>query len=185
MNTTRTSIAEDLRQVVGSENVLNDIEDLHVYSHEQLFRKPRYLELKIIVRTSSNKQAQQVMKIARKESFTVIRRSTGKVEVLGSARYPTVLLDDAVPSKLEIPREPEEKEVVAERARELSRAGHGTFRNFALALEALFMKVPASKCLECATCSGYCTVTQSFNGVETWSSKGRTLLIRGFSSGRL
>ncbi|MFX0185523.1 MAG: (Fe-S)-binding protein, partial [Candidatus Hodarchaeota archaeon] len=34
-------------------------------------------------------------------------------------------------------------------------------------------------------CSGYCTVTPSFNGIETWSSKGRMLLIRGLMKGEL
>ncbi len=185
MNKTKTSITEDLRQIAGSKNVLTDIEDLYVYSYEHFFRKQHYPKLDTVLRVSSNEQAQQVMELASKEGFTVIRRSTGKVEVFGSARSPIVLLDDAIPPKLEILSEAEEKEQIAEYAKEIYRAGHGTFRNFALAVKTLFMKAPASRCLECTTCSGYCTVTPSFNGVETWSSKGRALLIRGFSSGEL
>jgi len=185
MNRTRTSITEDLKQIAGSRNVLTDIEDLYVYSYEHFFRKQQYPKLDTVLRVSSNEQAQQVMGLASKEGFTVIRRSTGKVEVFGSARSPIVLLDDAIPPKLEMLSEAEEKEQIAEYAKEIYRAGHGTFRNFALALKTLFMKAPASKCLECTTCSGYCTVTPSFNGVETWSSKGRALLTRGFSSGEL
>jgi len=185
MNKTKTNIAEDLRQLVGPENVLTDMENLYVYSYEHFFRKRQYPELDLIVRVNSNEQAQRVIELAGKEKFTVIRRSTGKVEVFGSARSPKVLLDDVIPPKLEILSTAEEKERIAEYAKEIYRAGHGTFRNFALALKTLFMKVPASKCLECTTCSGYCTMTPSFNGVETWSSKGRALLIRGFSSGEL
>lgn len=185
MNKTKTSITEDLRQIAGSKNVLTDIEDLYVYSYERFFRKQQYPKLDTVLRVSSNEQAQQVMELASKEGFTVIRRSNGKVEVFGSTRSPIVLIDDAIPPKLEILSEAEEKERIAEYAKEIYRAGHGTFRNFALALKTLFMKVPASKCLECTTCSSYCTVAPSFNGVETWSSKGRALLIRGFSSGEL
>ena len=185
MNKTKNNIAEDFRQIVGHENVLTDIEDLYVYSYEQFFRKRQYPKLNVIVRVNSNEQAQQVMELARKEKFTIIHRSTGKVEVFGSARSPIILLDDAVPPKLEILSIAEEKERIAEYAKEIYRAGHGTFRNVALALKTLFMKMPASRCLECTTCGGYCTVTPSFNGVETWSSKGRALLIRGFSSGEL
>ena len=185
MNKTRTSIAEDLRHIVGPENVLTDIEDLHVYSYEHLFRKQQYPKLDLVVRVNSNEQAREVLDLAKKEGFSVIRRSAGKVEGFRSTCSPMVLLDDVVPPKLEILSEAEEKERIAEYAEEIYRAGHGTFRNFALALKTLFMKMPASRCLECATCSGYCTVTPSFNGVETWSSKGRALLIRGFSSREL
>ncbi len=184
MNKAKTSIVEDLRQIVGQKNVLTDIEDLYVYSHEQVFRKRQYSKLNLIVRVDFSEQAQQVMKLARKKDFTVIRRSAGKVEAFGSARSPIVLLDDAVPPKLKI-LSMEEQGLKEEYTKEIHRAGHGTFRNFALALKTLFMEMPASKCLECTTCSGYCTVTPSFNGVETWSSKGRALLIRGFSGGEL
>lgn len=176
---------KDLIEIVGSQNVLEDEEDLYVYSYEHFFRKRRYSKLDLVVRINSNEQTQQVMELARKEKFTIIRRSTGKVEVSGSARSLTVLLDDVVPPKLEIPSETEAEEQMSEVLKEIHRAGHGTFRNFALALKTLFVKMPASKCLECTTCSGYCTVTPSFNRIETWSSKGRALLIRGFSSGEL
>jgi Fe-S oxidoreductase len=174
-----------LTEIVGAKNVLTDIEDLYVYSYEHFFRSQRYPKLDVVVRVSSREQAQKVLELARKEGFTVIRRGAGKAEVLGSARSSMVLLDDVSPPKLEIMSMMDEKERMAEYTREICRAGFGTFRNFALALKALFVKMPARKCLECATCSGYCVVTPSFGGVETWSSKGRALLIRGFSSGEL
>jgi glycolate oxidase len=185
MNETKTSVAQDLRRIVGPENVLEDREDLYVYSYERFFRKQRYPRLDFVLRVVSSEHVEKVLELARKEGFRVVRRSTGKIEVLGSVRSPTVLLDDVVSPKLEVLSEAEEKEHIAEYSKEIFRAGHGTFRNFALALSTLFMKAPASRCLECPTCSGYCTVTPSFNGVETWSSKGRALLIRGFSSGEL
>ncbi len=150
----KDGVLQSLGEIVGPTNVLTDMEDLYVYSYEHFFRKQQYPKLDFVLRVSSNEQAQKVLELAKKDGFTVIRRSAGKVEVFGSARSPIVLLDDAIPPKLAILSEVEE-ERIAEYAKEVYRAGHGTFRNFALALKTLFMKVPASKCLECTTCSGY------------------------------
>ena len=185
MSKTKNGIAEDLRQGVGPKDILTDIEDLYVYSYERFFREGRYPRLDLVVRIDSNEEARRVVELARKGKFTVVRRSAGKIEVFGSPRSPIILLDDVIPSKLETLSVAEKKERMAEYAKEIHRTGHGTFRNFALALRSLFVSAPAGKCLECTICSGYCTVTPSFNGVETWSSKGRALLIRGFSSGEL
>ena len=179
-------VLQNLREIVEPANVLTDVEDLYVYSYEHLFRKQRYPRLDVVVRVSSDEQTQRVMELAKKKGVAIIRRSTGKIEAFKAAQSPVVLLDDVSSPKLEVSGESEEREKqMAEYTQEIYRAGHGTFRNFALALKTLFMKMPASRCLECTTCSGYCTVTPSFNGVETWSSKGRALLIRGFSGGEL
>jgi heterodisulfide reductase subunit D len=185
MNQTGTNIADDLRQIVGPENVLTDIEDLYVYSYEHVFRKQQYPKLDVVLRVSSKEQAQEVFELAKKKGFTVIRRSVGKTEGFRFTRSPIVLVDDTAPPKLEIPSTTKEKENIEKYAKEIYRAGHGTFRNFALALKTLFMKMPANKCLDRVTCSGYCTVAPAFNNVETWSSKGRALLIRGFTGREL
>lgn len=186
MNSTKTRITEDLKQIVGSDNVLVDIEDLYVYSYELFFRKPQYSRIDVVVRVVSDQRARKVLELAEREGFTLIRRGSRKAEVSGSTGSLKVLLDDVVPPKLEVRGVDEGvKEQIANYTREIYRAGHGTFRNLALGLKTLFLKAPASKCLQCTVCSGYCTVTPSFNGVETWSSKGRTLLIRGFFAGEL
>ncbi len=179
MNNTRIDIIDNLGQIVGAENVLADVEDLYVYSYERIFRKQQYSTLDFILRVSSKEQVQEICRLAKKKDFTVIRRSVGETEGVRSGRYPTVLVDDTVPPELERSRP------IKEYAKEVSRAGHGTFRNLALAFKTLFMKRAVSKCLQRATCSGYCTVTPAFNDVETWSSKGRALLMRGLSKGEL
>jgi len=185
MNKTKATIVANLRELVGPQNVLTDIEDLYVYSFEHFFKKRRYSKLDLIVRINSDKQIEQVIELARKERFTVIRRSDGKINIFGSIRAPIVLLDDAVPPKLEIPMKAQGKGQTVELVDEIHRAGHGTSRNYALALKSLFRGLPARQCLDCTVCSGYCTVTSSFNDVETWSSKGRALLMRGLSTGEL
>jgi len=55
----------------------------------------------------------------------------------------------------------------------------------ALALRTLFLDKNLAKCEECKTCSGYCTVASSFGGVETLSSKGRVLIVRGLQDEEL
>jgi len=183
--TLKTSIVEGLKQVVGSANVLTDVEDLYVYSFEHIFREKRYPEVDVVVKVRSAEQAKQVMDLADKEGFNVIRRGgIDSQKVLEPARTGVVMVDDVPPPDLTAFKEVE-KLLIDENIREIHRAGHGTFRNFALALKTLFLGKPTSRCQECATCSGYCTVAPSFNGVETWSSKGRILLMRGLSMGEL
>jgi Fe-S oxidoreductase len=63
--------------------------------------------------------------------------------------------------------------------------GYGTYRNLALAVQNLFLGKTLTKCQQCTTCSGYCTVSRSFNGVESWSSKGRMLITKGIMKGDL
>ncbi|MGD8505803.1 MAG: (Fe-S)-binding protein [Candidatus Bathyarchaeota archaeon] len=185
MNKTKTRIIDELGKIAGPENVLSDIEDLHVYSFEQIFKMQLYPKINLVLRVDSSEQAQKALELAKKKGLTVICRSTGKVESFGSVPSTRVLLDDVAPPQLKIRGEAEENERIAEYTREIYRAGQGTLRNAALALKALFTKASASKCLDRTTCSGYCTVSPSFNDVETWSSKGRALLIRGFCSGEL
>jgi len=185
MDKAEATIVAGLREVVGPKNVLTDVEDRYVYSYEHFFKKRRYSELNLIVRVNSNEQAEQVMELAGKEKFTLIRRSDGKIKVSVSVSSPIVLLDDVVPPKLEIPKKAEEREQAAELVKEIFRAGHGTFRNYALALKSLFQGLPARQCLDCTVCSGYCTVASSFNDIETWASKGRALLMRGISTREL
>jgi len=183
--TLKTSIVEGLKQIVGSANVLTNVEDLYVYSFEHIFREQQYPEVDAVVKVRSAEQAKQVMDLAEKEGFAVIQREEIDAQkVLEPTRTGVVVVDDVPPPDLTIFKEVE-KLLIAEDIREIHRAGHGTFRNFALALKTLFLNKPTSRCQECATCSGYCTVAPSFNGVETWSSKGRILLMRGLSMGEL
>lgn len=183
--TLRTSVVEGIKQIVGSANVLTDVEDFYVYSFEHIFREQRYPKVDAVVKVRSAEQAKQVMNLAEKEGFTVIRR--GEIDAqktLEPTRTGVVIVDDVPPPDLTAFEEVE-KLLIAEDIREIHRAGHGTFRNFALALKTLFLSKPTSRCQECATCSGYCTVSPSFNGVETWSSKGRILLMKGLSMDEL
>ena len=183
--TLQPSVVNALKQIVGSTNVLTNPEDLYVYSFEHIFRERHYPPMSAVVRTSSPEETKKVMYLAKKEGLRVVRRgehNTGKVSE--SNKTEMVLLDDAKPPDLESLEEAE-LESTTEFIKEFHRAGHGTFRNFALALKTLLSDKLTPRCQECDTCSGYCTVSPSFNDIETWSSKGRTLLIKGLTNGDL
>jgi len=172
---------KSLQAIVGLDNVLTDVEDLYVYSFEHILRKQQHPTVKAVVKTQSDNEIKKITQLANKENFTVILRSEGSRGLNGSE---VVLIDDLKPPDLK----PQEKRIpkeVTENIEEIHRAGHGTLRNFALALQTIFQTKPSSRCQECLTCSGYCTVAPSFNHTETWSSKGRTLLIKALAERQL
>lgn len=180
------SLIDDFKRIVGAENVLTDAEDIYVYSFEHFFRKKRYTNLAAVIRVTNEKELKRVEELARDKGITWLRRSAWKQDISERGKAATmVLLDDAAIPQLQIIDKDERKELSTKFRREVEEAGHGTFRNFALALKSFFSGLPAQRCLDCNVCSGYCTVASFFNGVETWSSKGRTLLTRALSAREL
>jgi len=183
--TIQNNIIKILQKIVGSKNVITNPEDLYVYSFEHIFTQPVYPPMSAVVRARSSREIRKLMGLAEKESFTVIRRGEHKSrKVLEPNKTEIILLDDAEPPNLN-PLKKDELKLTTEHIREIHRAGHGTFRNFALAFKTLFSNRLTPRCQECKICGGYCTVSPSFNDIETWSSKGRTLLIKGLSNGDL
>ena len=180
------SIIQNLRKTAGNQNVLTDPEDLYVYSFEHFFREKQYPRLDAVVRVKSNQQIRQVLELAKKEGIQVFRRSEGNSGFRQTVSRTIILVDDATPPELERLLKPDEQQTQKdELEKEIQRSGHGSFRNYALALKSFFSYLPSQKCLTCNACSGYCPVGSSFNNIETWSSKGRAILTRGLSSSEL
>ena len=180
------SIIQSLRKTVGNSSVLTDPEDLYVYSFEHFFRGKQYPRLDAVVRVESSQQISKVLELAQKEGVQVFRRSEGKTRFQQATSKAIILVDDANPPQLEELLKPDEQQTQKdELEQEIQRSGHGSFRNYALALKSFFSNLPSQKCLTCDVCSGYCPVSPSYNNVETWSSKGRAVLTRGLSAGEL
>lgn len=178
-------ITQRLKEIVGESNVLTDAEDIYVYSFEQFFKKPRYPNLDIVVRVTDNEQTNKIIELVRGKRIQILKRSIAadNSRIFQTKPTLTVLIDDL--------KQPELSPVIyiheksrrrAEFEEDVYRTGHGTSRNLSLALKSFFTSLPAQKCLNCKTCSGYCTVSSAFNGVETWSSKGRTTLTKALMS---
>lgn len=173
-------VTKRLKHIVKPKQVLTDPEDLYVYSFEKIYEKQKP-KPDIVVKTLLSEEAKEILKLAAKEGFTVIKR--GEIIRHQNIRKPLVLLDD-VPAP-ELKKAPAKAGEIKEILKEIREKGHGSPRNLALALKTLFLEKKLAKCEECKTCSGYCTVASSFEGVETWSSKGRTLIIKGLQNKEL
>jgi glycolate oxidase len=176
------TVVKSLQRIVGLDNVLNDVEDLYVYSFEHIFREQQYPTVKAIVKTHSSSEVNKILSLAREENFAVILRSKGTKKQTDSD---IVLIDDIKPVELEPQKLKTLANIMDENIKEIHRTGYGNPKNIALALQTLLKSKPYSKCQECTTCTSYCTVIKSLNNIETWSSKGKTLLMRGLAEGYL
>jgi len=170
-------LIQQLKQIVKPEQILTDPEDLYVYSYEKIFEKQNLIP-NIVVKTFSSMEIQKIFELAARMGFAAVQRGV-TINFL-TAKKPLILIDDIPPPKLEkvSRKKGEETEIL----KDIHDKGHGSPRNLALALKALFGKKNLARCEECKICSGYCTVASSFDGVETWSSKGRILATKAFQS---
>ena len=173
-------VIKHLKQIVKPEQILTDPEDLYVYSFEKIFEKQNLVP-DMVVKTISSEETQKILELAGKAYFTVVKR--GEMDSRQSVEKPLLLLDD-VPTP-ELKTIPSKKGEIIGILKEIREKGHGNPRNLVLALKTLFLEKNLAKCEKCRTCSGYCTVASFFKGIETWSSKGRVLTIRGIQDKEL
>jgi Fe-S oxidoreductase len=181
----RKSVIVEFSRIVGDANVLTEPEDIYVYSFEHFFRKKRFKNLAAVIRVANQKELQNVTEFAKEKGVIVSARSSLAQDLTEQGEVATILIDDVTPPTLNVVSRKTDEEQLCKFEKELAEAGFGSFRNFATALKSFFTGLPAQKCLDCDVCTGYCTVSSSFNGVETWSSKGRTLLTQALFSDEL
>ncbi len=143
MSLTNT-IIQSLRKIAGNSNVLTDPEDLYVYSFEHFFREKQYPQLDAVVRVKSSQQISEVLEWAQKEGVQVFTRSEGKTGFQQALSKATILVDDANPPQLEELLKPDEQQTQKdELEQEIRRSGHGSFRNYSLALKSFFSNLPS------------------------------------------
>ncbi|MFX0170835.1 MAG: (Fe-S)-binding protein [Candidatus Hodarchaeota archaeon] len=182
----RTKIVSQLKQLSKEIHVLTDLEDRYVYSFEKIFTKQAYPALDIVVKVSSPKETSKIIQWAEKEDISLIWREKPFSSLLYESKKPVILIDDAKIPELEIISEKNRKKKdIDEIFQELQRNVHSIYRNTVLATKTSILNQNIIYCLQKSICSGYCTVTPSFNEIETWSSKGRMLLIKGLMKGAL
>ena len=182
----KDEIIKQLKQTIDENQVLTDLVDLYVYSFEKIFLNQLYSKLDIVVRTSTIKEETDVLKLGERENVIVIKRGHEILPLDIKSSDTIILLDNVkIPSLESCTEEIGGKKGIIKGFHELIRSGHGTYRNFALAVQNLLFGKTLSKCQNCITCTGYCTVSPSFNGIETWSSKGRMLIAKGIMKGEL
>ena len=180
----KNEFIEQLKGILNESQILTDFEDLYVYTFEKAFLDQVYPNLDIVVKISSLKEEQKILELTKKNSIVVIKRGE---EYPSCFNKDTILLLDNVniPNLEDCIEEIEDKDKFIKTIYEMYRNGYSTYRNLALAVQNLLFGKTLNKCQQCITCSGYCTVSPSFNGVETWSSKGKMLISRGVMKGEL
>ncbi len=182
----KNEIIEKINSILEEGQILTDLEDLYVYSFEKIFLEQNYIKPDIVVRTSSLSEENKLKKLAKKEDFLLIERGKNIKKSMIGASTPLILLDNVeIPQLESCYSEIDQKEDYITTLKTFPIRGYGTYRNLALAVQNLLLGKVLNKCQKCTTCSGYCTVSPSFNGVETYSSKGRMLITRGIMKGDL
>ena len=182
----KDNITEKLKQIIFEDKVLTDLEDRYVYSFEKIFLNKLDTQPDIIVRISSLKEENEIKRFFEKEDAILIKRGQFLSNINDRSSKILVLLDNVEIPTLQncIDKNSKERGRTSKFSK-MDIKGYGTYRNLASAVQNILLGKTLSKCQQCTTCSGYCTVSPSFNGIESWSSKGRMLIIRGIMKGDL
>jgi Fe-S oxidoreductase len=176
-------LINELKKSVGPDNVLTDAEDLYVYSFiGPLGLTPGKRPI-AVMRLLSDKKAAEVIKLCESKGIQVVIRGEAGNEI-EKISCPAILLDFTNP--------PDAKSLerrFRESKNEMTKETHRTINWFSV-YESTLRNRLFYRCKDCArygdtACSGFCPVGQFYNGVETWSSKGRLLLTRGLMEGAL
>ncbi|MFX1282590.1 MAG: (Fe-S)-binding protein [Promethearchaeota archaeon] len=179
------TLVEQLKQTSTKIHVLTDLEDRYVYSFEKIFMDQVYPLPDIVVKVYSLDQKEKIFEVIEKKNVTLIQRGDSLPSTIANSDT-IILLDDVkIPTLDKDVTNKIQKSDINKYLAELRRIGHGTYRNFALAVQTLFIQKFGNTCLQSSICSDYCTVTPSYNGVETYSARGRGLLIKGVMKGEL
>ncbi|MFW9972492.1 MAG: (Fe-S)-binding protein [Candidatus Odinarchaeota archaeon] len=182
----KNEIIEKINQVIKKGQVLIELEDLYVYSFEKIFLDQMEIKPDIVIRGCSLNEESELKKLAEKEDIILIERGKKVTPNLKKSSKTIILLDHVEIPKLEsCSGEYDEKDKNIKSLKKIPINGYGTYRSLASAIQNFFIGKTINKCQNCMTCSGYCTVNPSFNGVETYSSKGRMLISRGVMKGNL
>jgi heterodisulfide reductase subunit D len=180
-----------LTEIVGPERVLTDPEDLYVYSFETIFEDAKYSNFDAVIKAISEDEIAQIEKLAETEGFAVIRRgeNAAACESRETKRNGSIILDTVPPPEITaFDKKLHEKSQQRREYRQKlmdTMLKERSYKNLASVIESLFLDKTISECRDCKVCTGYCTVSPTFNHVETYSAKGRYLLTRGMIRGEL
>ncbi len=179
-------LTEQLRLTSEKIHVLTDLEDRYVYSFEKIFMDQAYPLPDIVVKVYSADQKEKIIKLAEKEDVIFIRRGERPSSTSKNSSRTLLLLDDVKIASLDgTEKNVRKKSPAIATLSKLHQSGYGTYRNLTLAIQTLFSEKFENTCFQSSICSDYCTVTPSFDGIETWSARGRGLLIKGVMKGEL
>jgi Fe-S oxidoreductase len=178
---------EKLKEAAGSSSVLTDLEDLFVYSFTGPLGLKRGQQPIAVVRLHFKAEVKGIIELCNREGIKVVRR--GEADERAGEGSPVVIIDHLIPPDANSLRENLErtKEAHVKRIRSLEQS---TPMSWLSVYEPMLSERLLYRCKMCprysgTACSGYCTMSPFYEGIETWSSKGRLLLIKGLLNGEL
>ena len=176
----RRNLTEWLLMEFGSEKVLLDPEDLYVYSFYGEFASKRLGNLLAVLRRLSPEEEGRLTKIAEASKVSIVRTGEqGEVEADGPVLFIDVRTPPSRESLAESLRLMEEAE--AEGKRRLREATSLPARLVSSLRMADGFRLRGLDDPD----NGYCIMQPHYDGVETYSSKGRLLFSRGLLEGEL
>jgi Fe-S oxidoreductase len=177
-------IVEELNQLFSKAQILTDIEDRYVYSFENIYTKPVHPMFDIVVRDNQSTISAKLFDWSKEKKVTIIRKNApDSLSVLDSTKISILLDNTIIPEIVRVSEKPTNYKNLIEQ--KIKRYAHSRQSNIASAIQILISDSSVTKCLQNNVSGGYCTITRSYNGIETWSAKGRMLLIRGLMKGEL
>jgi len=176
----RRNLTEWLLMEFGSDKVLVDPEDLYVYSFYGEFASKRHANLVAFLRRLSKDEESRLNKIAGASNVRIIR--TGEVGQ-GESDGPVLFVDS---------RTPPSRESLAERLRLMEQAEAEGKRRLKESTSLPARLVNSLRMTDGFRLrglddpdNGYCIMQSHYDGVETYSSKGRLIFSRGLLEGEL
>ena len=176
-------LLRELAETFGNERLLTDPEDIYVYSRFGRFGTKRVQPPLAVVRLKTREEGKRLQEIAEKNSMQIINR----------AEYLDFLIEDGSKGALILDsNEFVTVESLTENLLELKRVdtiGRQDLKNaasFPQWFVSSMKRKTGYRVDEHASCdNGFCIVQPFFDGVETFSSKGRLLLSRGLFEGEI
>ncbi len=178
------NVVTQITQFLDKSLVLTDIEDRYAYSFEKIYEKKSYRIPDIVVRVDQFTNTSKLFNLAKDQDITVISRSTFDSRPIIEPSKITILLDDLKRPDMErrIEKPDDLKKTLIKK---MQSNAYSVYHNIASVQQFMNLKESLNKCLQRDVCGGYCTITPSYQGIETWSAKGRMLLIKGLMKGEL
>ncbi len=183
MKSTNETTAQ-LREFFENWQVLTDIEDRYVYSFKKIYSRGAISLPDIVVRIDQVGNSLKFSEWAKNQNITLISRNASNIKTCSENNKVKILIDDVI--KPEINLRSEELRILRDSLiYKMNKNIQSTYNNISLALQLMLSESNLTKCMQNDICGGYCTITPFYKGIETWSAKGRFLLIRGLIKGDL
>jgi len=180
----RAMLLQRLIEAFGKERVLTDCEDLYVYSHRSRFGTRRFQQPLAVLRLRSEADEAKLQKIADVHGVTVIKDHLHESEGTTQHSNEHVLIIDSgkyLVAESLLERLSKLAEIKMENNRKLRGAPSFPHRFASLLQNCGGYRLEELEDSD----SGFCVLQPFFDGLETYSSKGRLILSRGLFRGEM